>query len=81
MDAECAGGFIFLSLPLLSRRWPLATSLRRASFFHLLWEKRNCTQEMSQTPQEAQHPLQGEQVQSLELQKNGFKERLCLPLC
>lgn len=41
----------------------MATSLRRASFFHLLWEKRNCTQEISQAPWEAQHPLQGEEMQ------------------
>jgi len=59
----------------------MATSLGRASFFHLLWEKRNCTQEMSQTPWEAPHPHQGEQMQSLELQENGIKKWLCLTLC
>lgn len=67
-------GLFFSSLPLLSRRWPMATCLWRASFFHLLWEKRNCIQEVSQTPRETQHPLRVEQVQTLELQKNSFKE-------
>lgn len=59
----------------------MATRLRRVSFFHLLWEKRNRTQEMSQTPWEAQQPLQGDQMQSLDLEKNGTKEWRCLPLC
>lgn len=27
----------------------MATGIRRASLFHLLWEKKKCTQDMSQT--------------------------------
>lgn len=52
----------------------MATILRRASFFHLLWEKRNCAQEMSQSPWEAQHPLQGGTDTKLGISESGRKE-------
>lgn len=58
----------------------MATSLRRASFFHLLWEKRNCTQEVSQAPWEAQHPLQGKVMKSWEFQKMAGRNDL-VSLC
>lgn len=72
------GGFrtVYFShiLSPLSRWWPMATILRRGSFFHLLWEKRNCTQEMSQSPWEAQHPLQGGTDTKLGISESGRKE-------
>lgn len=48
----------------------MATGIRRASFFHLLREKKNRTQDMSQTQGEAECRLQVGRLQGLEAQVN-----------
>lgn len=57
----------------------MATGIGKDSFFHLLWEEKNQTQEMSQTEGEAEHRLQVGQLGRLELQEN-IKEWCYFPL-
>ena len=61
----------------------MATSIGRGSFFHLLGEKKNRTQEMSQemsqSKGEAGPRVQLGQLERLESQEN-IKTWLCLPL-
>ena len=61
----------------------MATGIGRGSFFHLLGEKKNRTQEMSQevsqSKGEAGPPVQVGQLERLESQKN-IKMWLCLSL-
>lgn len=49
---------------------PMATGTRRTSFFHLLWKKKNHTQDMNHTEGKAEYHLQVGWLERLELQTN-----------